>query len=123
MVESSKLVSELNKLKKMFNLGHELQVVWLPGQVKRSMKRRLSGEILGNPPIIYIYDELEAEALATLEHEFLEYALTEELISPYKCMINGLISIVEEQAYRRRERLVKRLYDIVFEGDARDTNR
>jgi hypothetical protein len=105
---------ELLRLKRLFNYGHELSLRWLPGHVKFSSGRKISGQVQGN--IIYIFDEREDDALATLLHEFVEYALVEELITPYKHVINGLISIIEEYAYGRRQRLVKRLCDIVSFG-------
>jgi hypothetical protein len=105
-----KLVSELDKLKNRFNLGHKLEVEWLPHYVKYSQGRRLSGEVvLGNT--IRVYEENEAEAIATLYHEFWDYVVS-ELIAPYERLINKLIALFEEETYRRKEGLVERLCDI-----------
>jgi len=106
-----KLESELRRLKRALNMGHELRVEWLPGRVKRFRGRRLSGEVLGET--IYIYDEPEPRALATLKHEFIEYILTVEFTAPYKRMINTLISAFEEEMYQRKERVVNRLGDVI----------
>jgi hypothetical protein len=96
-----KLESELERLKQTLNLGYELRVKWVPnGNVK------LSGEVRGDR--IYIYDEDEAEALETLRHEFLDYAIS-NIIEPYKQVTNKLISLINEEAYKGKERLVERL--------------
>lgn len=117
-----KLVSELGELKNLLNLGHELEVEWRPGYVKYSSGRRLSGECLRNA--ICIYEEDMVSALATLRHEVIEKWVSDELIAPYKHLINALISAFEDDAYRRRERAVKKLCDILdLERDSRDTNR
>ncbi|GAI00946.1 unnamed protein product, partial [marine sediment metagenome] len=92
-----KLELELERLKSVLDMAHELRLEWLPGQVKRFRGRRLSGEVLNE--VIYIYDESEPMALATLKHEFIEYILTIEFTAPYKRMINTLISAFEEEMY------------------------
>jgi len=79
--------------------------------VKRSRGRELSGEVLGDT--IYIYDGSEAEALETLRHEFVEYVLTSEFVAPYQRMINALIALFEDEAYRRKERIVKKLAELL----------
>ena len=105
------LESELERLKRALDLGHELNVKWLPGCTRRSNGRRLSGEVLGET--IYIYDETEPKALRTLKHEFIEYVLASEFTAPYMRMINKLISAFEDEAYARKERVVKKLSDVI----------
>jgi len=107
----AKLESELDRLKWALDTGHELKLRWLPGRVKLFRGRRLSGEVLEE--IIYIYDEEEERALTTLKHEFIEYILTIEFTAPYKRMINTLISAFEEEMYQRKERVVRRLSDVI----------
>ena len=111
MKNSTILASELERLKGLLNLGYELKVEWRPGYVKYSSGRRLSGEVLGN--VIYIYDEREPEALATARHEFIEYVLANELSAPYKRVVNSLITLLEDEAYQRREMVVKKFCDIL----------
>ncbi|GAI38111.1 unnamed protein product [marine sediment metagenome] len=106
-----KLELELKRLKSVLDMAHELRLEWFPGQVKRFRGRRLSGEVLGE--VIHIYDESEPRALTTLKHEFIEYILTIEFTAPYKRMINTLISAFEEEMYQRKERVVKRLSDVI----------
>jgi hypothetical protein len=101
-----RLESELSRLKGALGLGHELRVEWLPGHAKHFSGRQLSGEVLDGT--IYIYEEEEEKALATLRHEFLDYAVC-QVIEPYKSIANKLISTMNEEAYRRKERLIERL--------------
>ena len=99
------LESELERLKRALNLGHELRVEWLPGRTKHFHGKELSGEVLDGT--IYIY-EGEEKALPTLRHEFFDYAVC-QVIEPYKSIANKLISAMNEEAYQKKERLIERL--------------
>ena len=99
------LEKELEKLKRLLNVSHELKVVWLPDN-----NSTLSGEVKGET--IYFYDEKEELAVETLRHEFLDYAIS-KVIEPYKEVTNKLIIMINEQAYRRKERLVDSLCQII----------
>lgn len=101
-----RLESELERLKRALDLGHELRVEWLPGRAKHFGGKQLSGEVLDGT--IYIYDRDEGRALSTLRHEFLDYAVC-QVIEPYKSIANRLISAMNEEAYQKKERLVERL--------------
>ena len=117
-----KIESELNRLKKLLGFSQELKVRWLPEHVKYSSGRRISGEVLGD--VIYIYEENMASALATLGHEVIEKWVLDDLTVPYKQLINSLISAFEEDAYRRREGMVKKLCDVLnLERDENDDDR
>jgi hypothetical protein len=94
-----KLDKELGRLKRIMEMSYELKVKWLPGS-----SEKLSGEVKGG--IIYIYETDEEEAIKTLKHEFLDYAISQILI-PYKEVTNKLILQINEDAYRRKERLVE----------------
>jgi hypothetical protein len=100
-----KLQSALTCLKQKLNLGYELQVRWVPNG-----DNRLSGEVKGD--CIYIYDEDEVEALETLRHEFLDYAIS-NIIEPYKQVTNKLIALINEIAYKRKEKLVEALSSLM----------
>jgi hypothetical protein len=102
-----KLRSALEGLKQTLNLGHELTLKWVPNGEKK-----LSGEVLKD--CIYIYEETEKEALDTLKHEFLDYAIS-SVIEPYKEVTNKLIALINEEAYRRKERLVEKLSTLLPE--------
>lgn len=96
---------ELEKLKRTLKLGYELRVKWGPNG-----NSNLSGEVRGE--IIYIYDEEEELALETLKHEFIDYAIS-KVIEPYKEVTNKLISLINEDTYRRKEKLVDALSQLI----------
>jgi hypothetical protein len=102
-----KLRSALEDLKQNLNLGYELRVKWVP-----SGEGKLSGEVKGD--CIYVYEETEKEALSTLRHEFLDYAIS-NVVEPYRQVTNKLIALINEEAYRRKERLVEKLSTLLPE--------
>ena len=91
-------------MKQQFQLGQELKIEWIPSDGPKS------GEVNGN--CIYIYEADETKALDTLRHEFVEYVLMNELVAPYKRLVNKLISLFEEEMYDRKEKLVERLREL-----------
>ncbi|MBS7654977.1 hypothetical protein KEJ50_00505 [Candidatus Bathyarchaeota archaeon] len=48
------------------------------------------------------------KALEALKHEFLDYAIS-KAIEPYKEVANKLITLINEEAYKRKEKLIKTL--------------
>lgn len=100
-----KLEKKLQRLEKKIGFGFGLKVHWLP-----SASETLSGEVKGTT--IYIYEEDETEAMKTLKHEFIDYAIS-QTIAPYKEVTNKLISLINEDAYKRKERLVEALNKIL----------
>lgn len=96
-----KLETELERLKKILKLGYELKVRWIPNK-----KLRVSGEVRGD--YIYVYDEDSEVALETLKHEFVDYAIS-KVIQPYKEVTNRLIALINDLAYKRKEKLVEAL--------------
>lgn len=107
-----KLKSELDRLKRTFGLGQELEVAWLPGHIRRVNEREILGEISGRK--ILIYAKNETTALEVLRHEILEYSILSEFTLPYKRLVNALLSALEEQAYSGKEELVKKLTDLIW---------
>lgn len=103
----NRLNQELSKLKSKLQLGHELKLKWIPNG-----NEKLSGEVKGD--VIYVYDEDEKKALETLRHEFLDYAIS-KIIEPYKEVTNKLIILINEEAYRRKEKLVENLARLIRE--------
>ncbi len=100
-----RLEAELSQLKRRFQMGHELKLQWTPNNGSRS------GEITGG--VIHIYEADQTAALDTLQHEFIEYVLMNELVAPYKRLINKLISAFEEEMYDRKERLVEKFQELI----------
>lgn len=101
----NKLAEELERLKRRLELGTELAVKWLPGE-----KDEVCGEVKGN--CIFVYSEDEDEALQTLRHELLDYA-TSQVIKPYQMVANKLVELVNEEAYKQKERLVEVLSQLL----------
>lgn len=99
------LVEQLAYLKNTLKAGYELDVNWLPGE-----NEKLHGEVKGNS--ICIYDEDEEEALQTLKHEFIDY-LVSGAIKPYERLANLLISLFNEEAYAKKEKLVEALCRLI----------
>jgi hypothetical protein len=95
------LEAELERLKKLLLLGHNLTVAWKP-----SINGTLSGEVKNDT--IYIYDHDEERAIETLRHEFLDYCLS-QAIEPYRKITNMLIRKLNEDAYGKKEKLVETL--------------
>jgi len=102
------LEMELERLKRILALGYELKVKWIPNG-----NSKLSGEVNGD--CIYVYEEDEKLALETLRHEFLDYAVS-QLIEPYREVANKLILVINEDAYKRKEKLVEALGKLLREG-------
>jgi len=104
-IRSQQLEAELEWLKIFFGLGLELKVVWKPG-----LDGTLSGEVKNN--LIYVYEVDEEKAVDTLQHEFLDYCLS-QAIEPYKEVTNKLIRMINEEAYRKKERVVEALVKLL----------
>jgi hypothetical protein len=100
-----KLEQELEKLKEKTGFGCELSVAWLPDQ-----DPKLSGEVKSNT--IYVYERDEEKALETLRHEFIDYVVS-QAIEPYRSVANRLIQFLNEEAYRRKERVVEALVKLI----------
>ena len=100
-----KLEEELERLKRFLGLGHHLRVKWAPDS-----NERLSGEVKGD--CVYIYETQEEPALETLRHEFLDYSVS-QVIEPYKQVTNKLITLLNEEAYRKKEELVEKLVQVL----------
>jgi hypothetical protein len=101
----SRLRSELELLKAETGMGQELSVEWVPDPGSER-----GGEVKGT--VIYIYEESLEEALETLRHEFVDY-LVSQAIEPYKSVANKLIQLLNEEAYRRKERIIKALVKLL----------
>ena len=49
-----------------------------------------------------------------LRHEFLDYCIS-RAIEPYRVVTNKLIKLINEDAYRRKERIVEAFSKLLFE--------
>ena len=95
------LEETLEELKRFFGMGSELNVVWLPGK-----SQTLAGQVLRTT--ILIYEESRDKAKKVLLHEFLDYCVS-RLVEPYRDMLNSIIKMENEKAYRRKEEIVENL--------------
>jgi len=100
-----KLEAELERLKRILRLGCEVKVRWIPNN-----NSKISGEVKGET--IFVYDEEEELAQETLKHEFIDYAIG-KVIEPYKEVTNKLIALINEDAYRKKEKLVEALSALI----------
>jgi len=95
------LEETLEELKRFFGMGSELRVLWLPGKSKT-----LAGEVRGTT--VLVYEESRDKARKVLLHEFLDYCVS-RLVEPYRDMLNSIIKMENEKAYRRKEEIVENL--------------
>ena len=87
------------------DLNVDLCVVWIPDPPKS-----LSGEVKNKT--IYIYELDEKDAVKVLRHEFLDYCVS-QAIEPYRNVTNRLIKMINEDAYKRKEKIVVALTRLV----------
>lgn len=112
---SQRLEAELEQLKKFFEMGLELKVLWKP-----SADGALLGEVKNN--LICLYEEDGEKAVDTLRHEFLDYCVS-QAIDPYRKVTNKLIAMINEEAYLRKERIVESLTKILIYSEKSESLR
>lgn len=106
----SKLGEELERLKRRVGIGFEVQVRWLPGQVKHKKGKELEEEVVGNTIFVYAKD-LE-RAIDLTAHVFTEWLLN-QYSKPYRQLINKLIELFEDLQYEEKERLADAITKIL----------
>ena len=89
----------MRRLQNLTGLNSSLKVEWVPNG-----SREVHGEVRGD--VIYVYDEDVEEAVRTLKHEFVDYCITREVVTPLVDLVNALIKSREAEVYRRKEKLV-----------------
>jgi len=100
----------MKRLKNLLGLGYDLKIEWLPDHVKQSRGNSLSGEVLGD--VVYIYDAEVGEALKTLKHELIDLSIS-EVVNCYREVCNILIKKINDDAYKKKEKLVKALTRLI----------
>ena len=107
-----KLEMELERIKRLMNMGYEVKVIWLPGEVRYHRGRRLKEWVEGN--IIYIYVEDPQEALELVRHGFAHWLLNRS--NKYRRQLaNKLIEFIEDRMYEEDERIVEVLAKLLKE--------
>jgi len=95
------LDAELARLKYRSGTGEDYEVRWIP-----RAESAKEGEVLGNT--IYVYSTDYECAVRTLQHEFLD-AMVSGAAMPYLDLVNALLAVASDMAYRRKERTVESL--------------
>ena len=90
----------MRRLQSLTDLNSSLKVEWVPNG-----NRDVHGEVRSD--IIYVYDEGVEEVVRTLKHEFVDYCITREIVTPFVDLINTLIKSREAEVYRRKEKLAE----------------
>ena len=94
-----RLEDEFKMIQRRLELRLDLRVVWVP-----NADSDLSGTVKGRD--ILIYEASEDKALNTLRHEVVDYFVS-QAIEPYKEVTNKLIKMINEDAYKRKEKIVE----------------
>ena len=96
-----RLASELNRLQKITGNNEKFDLIWSPQN-----DSDIEGKVEGNA--ITIYSENIEDAIDTLQHEFVDYIIS-QAIKPYVTMVNSLMSIITKDAYETKEDAVESL--------------
>ena len=100
------LEKKLEMLKNRLSLSDQLQVIWMPNKTSR-----LSGEIKG--VTIFIYEPDANQVFEILVHELVDY-LVSKAIEPYRKVTNSLIKIINQEAYKKKEKIVETISTILI---------
>jgi len=93
------LASELNRLQKITGNNKKFDLTWSP-----QSDSDIEGKVEGNA--ITIHSENIEDAIDTLQHEFVDYIIS-QAIKPYVNLVNSLISIITRDAYETKEETVE----------------
>lgn len=88
----------------------DLRLDWIPRREISKSGKELSGEVIGN--VVFIYVEDYEEAVKTLRHELIDYCVS-QAIEPYREVTNRLIKMINEDAYKRKEKVIEALTRLV----------
>jgi hypothetical protein len=86
-----------------------LKVLWTPDD-----SSKLSGEVKGQ--VIYVYEPSLEKARETLKHEVLDYFVSQPF-EPLRRLTNKLIELVNDDAYRRKEKVLEALMELFDERE------
>ena len=94
-----KLVAELARLQRITRNNQQFDLIWYPQK-----NFNIEGKVDGN--VIIIYSENIVDAIDTLQHEFIDYIIS-QAIKPYANLVNSLMSIITKDAYETKEDAVE----------------
>lgn len=95
------LQDELDKLKTITGIKKEFKIIWIPRQ-----DSSIEGKV--EDDAIIIYSTSIEQALETLRHEFFDLIIS-NAIKPYMNLVNALLSVIGENAYKSKEEAVESL--------------
>ncbi|WP_420544679.1 hypothetical protein [Nitrosopumilus sp.] len=95
------LLAELDRLQKITGNNQLFDLIWSP-----QSDSDIEGKVDENT--ITIYSENIADAMDTLQHEFIDYVVSQS-IKPYVKLVNLLMSIITKDAYETKEDAVESL--------------
>lgn len=100
------LAAELDRLQKITgNNSKQFDLIWSP-----QSDSDIEGKVEGNT--ITIYSENIADAIDTLQHEFVDYIISQAM-RPYVNLVNSLMSIITKDAYETKEDTVESLLRLI----------
>jgi hypothetical protein len=111
--ENFRLEAELEKLKRKVGLGFEVNVRWLPGEIKFKDGKKLEEEVIGNT--IFIYEENPTRAKMLLAHGLAEWLLNQHT-KKYRLLINKLIEVFEQIQYEEKEKIVDAISNLISQA-------
>ncbi|MGB9002850.1 MAG: hypothetical protein WCC52_03475 [Nitrosotalea sp.] len=101
------LKEELARLIQQSGDGHGLDVVWIP-----RIDSAKEGEVISKT--IFVYSQDLIKAIETLRHEFVDYLVC-KAAEPYQELVNALLAVLSEKAYREKEDTVESILKIVMD--------
>ncbi|MDH3779365.1 MAG: hypothetical protein OES15_00770 [Nitrosopumilus sp.] len=99
------LLTELERLQRISGHMHNFDVVWFPQN-----NSEIEGKVEGNT--ITIYSQNITDAIDTLQHEFVDYIIS-QVIKPYITLVNSLMGIITKEAYETKEKSVEALLNLI----------
>ena len=84
---------------------HNFDVIWSPQN-----NSQIEGKVEGNT--ITIYSENIQDAIDTLQHEFVDYMIS-QTVKPYITLVNSLMSVITKEAYETKEKSVEALLKLI----------
>ena len=106
IIQKNLLVAELDRLQKTTGYTmHNFDVIWSPQN-----NSQIEGKVECNT--ITIYSENISDAIDTLQHEFVDYMIS-QAIKPYIALVNSLMSTITKEAYETKEKSVEALLKLI----------
>ena len=104
-IQKNLLLAEFDRMQRITGHMHNFDVIWSPQN-----NSQIEGKVEDNT--ITIYSENIQDALDTLQHEFVDYMIS-QTIKPYITLVNSLISILTKEAYETKEKSVEVLLHLI----------